>query len=81
VILIFRSCLKKKDPDSRYYQDLNLSALVGIQTPNLLIRSQMLYSVELQVRYFEFGGANVKNNIFWQKKWFCHANKKPIFDP
>ncbi len=27
-----------------------ISALAGIQTPNLLIRSQMLYSVELQVQ-------------------------------
>src|ERR1700761_1477245 len=28
------------------------SALVGIRTPNLLIRSEMLYPVELQMQYF-----------------------------
>jgi hypothetical protein len=43
-------------------------ALAGIQTPNLLIRSQMLYSIELRVRLFtgcgcEFGSANVKNKF------------------
>jgi hypothetical protein len=41
---------KTKNPDNFRYQDLG-SALAGIQTPNLLIRSQMLYSVELQVRF------------------------------
>jgi hypothetical protein len=50
VIPMQLDCCEIKNPDSRYHQDL-ISALVGIQTPNLLIRSQMLYSVELQVRY------------------------------
>ena len=31
----------------------------GIQTPNLLIRSQMLYSVELRSRFLIFASANV----------------------
>jgi hypothetical protein len=30
---------------------LKLCALVGIRTPNLLIRSEMLYPIELQVRF------------------------------
>jgi hypothetical protein len=45
-----------KKPDT-WYQVLR-SALAGIQTPNLLIRSQMLYSIELRVR---IGSANVEN--------------------
>ncbi|MEN9369832.1 MAG: hypothetical protein RI952_697 [Bacteroidota bacterium] len=28
-----------------------LSALVGIRTPNLLIRSEMLYPIELQMHF------------------------------
>jgi hypothetical protein len=31
-----------------------LSALVGIRTPNLLIRSEMLYPIELQMHFFRF---------------------------
>ena len=54
----------------------------GIQTPTLLIRSQMLYSVKLQVQkvknvvFFAFRTANVKNKFSrqntsvlpWQQK-------------
>ncbi len=31
-----------------------LCALVGIRTPNLLIRSEMLYPIELQMRFRSF---------------------------
>ncbi len=60
------------------------SALAGIQTPNLLIRSQMLYSIELRVRFVcgngvNFGSANVKNKFTQQNKWFCPEYKKAIF--
>ena len=38
---------KAKDPDEIIHQDLFCEP-AGIQTPSLLIRSQMLYSVKLQ---------------------------------
>lgn len=45
------------------YHDLS-SGRAGIQTPNLLIRSEMLYSVELRTLVLcaqvWFGSANVK---------------------
>jgi hypothetical protein len=48
----------------------------GIQTPSLLIRSQMLYSVKLQARFkvLKFWTANVKNKLTQQNKtiWPCH---------
>jgi hypothetical protein len=34
-------------------------ALVGIRTPNLLIRSEMLYPIELQMHFPRFGTAKV----------------------
>ena len=49
-------------------------ALVGIRTPNLLIRSEMLYPIELQMRFplVRFGIAKVVFQIgfqnFFQKK-------------
>ena len=42
---------KVKKPFGTVQKGLKLSALVGIRTPNLLIRSEMLYPIELQVRY------------------------------
>jgi hypothetical protein len=42
---------------------LNLyGALVGIRTPNLLIRSEMLYPIELQMRFL----MDCKNRISFQ---------------
>ena len=55
-----------------------VSEPVGIQTPNLLIRSQMLYSVKLQAHERD---ANVKDKSKRQKQYFCSANKKAIFAP
>jgi hypothetical protein len=53
-------------------------ALAGIQTPNLLIRSQMLYSIELRVR-FRNRTANVKIKITDPKSDFCAASLKAYF--
>ena len=72
---------------------LSSSALVGIQTPNLLIRSQMLYSVELRVRFmnladpvigafgYEFWTANVENKLSQPNNWLVSDNKKANFEP
>ena len=62
---------------------LNLSALVGIQTPNLLIRSQVLYSVELRAR-IRCGQQILEckcKELFNSAKsiGFCTDFKKPIF--
>ena len=54
------------------------SELVGIRTPNLLIRSEVLYPVELQVQYLNWTAkigvvinlsklAMRNSIIFWQK--------------
>ena len=40
------------------------SALVGIRTPNLLIRSEMLYPIELQMRFRIVNGLQRYNLIF-----------------
>lgn len=37
---------------------LIVSALVGIRTPNLLIRSQVLYPIELRMRFAFFAGCS-----------------------
>jgi hypothetical protein len=42
--------LSKKKRQCRSSALFHICALAGIQTPNLLIRSQVLYSVELQAR-------------------------------
>ena len=56
----------------------------GIQTPSLLIRSQMLYSVKLQAHSIDllsiFRSANVKNKFTQQNNWFGPANKKANFE-
>ena len=46
---MIESAYLQKDPDEIIHQDL-LCEPAGIQTPSLLIRSQMLYSVKLQAR-------------------------------
>gem|GEM_PF-6078603 len=75
---------KIKPPDWNN-QGVNLSGPVGIQTPNLLIRSQMLYSIELRARVICewcvcFGSANVNNKFTRANKRFGSANKKAIFE-
>jgi hypothetical protein len=49
VIAMASACSENKKPDSHGYQVIK-SEPAGIQTPTLLIRSQMLYSVKLQAR-------------------------------
>jgi hypothetical protein len=44
---------KQKGVITYRYNSLIFSALAGIQTPNLLIRSEMLYSVELQAHSWQ----------------------------
>jgi hypothetical protein len=69
-----------------------VSGPVGIQTPNLLIRSQMLYSVELRARLMfqkllpdsyrdDFWTANVNNKFTRPNKRFGPEYKKAIFEP
>jgi hypothetical protein len=41
--------------------------LVGIRTPNLLIRSEMLYPVELQNQYCLFKRSKDNQNIYMKK--------------
>jgi hypothetical protein len=54
-----------------------VSALVGIQTPNLLIRSEMLYSVELQAR--EKQSANVSDCSHMAKAELGPRQQKTYF--
>lgn len=59
----------------------NLSALVGIRTPNLLIRSQVLYPIELRMHFPLIGSAKVgiKStivNLFARKIWFSFHQKR-----
>jgi hypothetical protein len=63
----------KKILSNLIQQDL-YSEPAGIQTPSLLIRSQMLYSVKLQAPEAKFWIANVKNKSTQQNKtiWPCH---------
>jgi hypothetical protein len=53
------------------------SAPVGIQTPNLLIRSQMLYSVELRVPKKQ--SANVSDYGHLAKAPICPSQQKTYF--
>ena len=72
------------------YHDLS-SGRAGIQTPNLLIRSEMLYSVKLQAQYHsktfpivivdDFWTANVNNKFTRPNKRFGPEYKKAIFEP
>ncbi len=54
---------------------LLVCALAGIQTPNLLIRSQMLYSIELRAQYFWCTGL-----LFGRLKWRLPDTLK-LFQP
>ena len=77
---------KRKDPDIWRYQDPD-SEPAGIQTPNLLIRSQMLYSVKLQVPKslaigicsFKNWTANLKIKITQQNKTIFDVPTKKLF--
>ena len=76
--------LKQKGTVTRLRVTVPGGEPAGIQTPTLLIRSQMLYSVKLQAQYFrsaQNGSANVKNNLKPQNKRFASADKKAIFEP
>lgn len=60
-----------------------LCGLAGIQTPNLLIRSQMLYSIELRVLFgvpCKFGSANVNNIFTSPNNGLAVRIKKSYFD-
>ena len=50
----------------------------GIQTHNLLIRSQMLYSVELR-NHFRFAGAKVRTFLDLTKCFRVFFRKKCVF--
>ena len=47
---------------------MGASGLVGIRTPNLLIRSEMLYPVELQNRHMPFLKRRKDNQNIYMKK-------------
>ena len=63
--------------------NLGFSEPAGIQTPSLLIRSQMLYSVKLQalIEVVIFRTANVNNKFTRPNKRFGPEYKKAIFEP
>ena len=67
---------------------LHLSDSGGIQTHNLLIRSQMLYSVELRSHPFCFAGAKVRTflestklfpNFFQEKLEIVGESQRRVF--
>ncbi len=53
----------KKPRNFRCRAFLVLCDRVGIRTPNLLIRSQMLYPVELRSQPFPYGVANIDQKV------------------
>ena len=55
-----------KNPSSNFAQRIFCDS-DRIQTCNLLIRSQMLYSVELRSRYFSFASAKVYTILLSRK--------------
>ena len=73
---------KQKNPAEINQGDLSCEP-AGIQTPSLLIRSQMLYSVKLQALFFKskFWTANVKNKLTQQNKTVWPHRQKSYFCP
>ena len=74
-----------KKPAEQVFMRVRRSAAVGIRTPNLLIRSQMLYPIELRARLVavrgRFGSPLLRSAlpyIWWAVRAVAEPNQTPL---